>query len=103
MSKINELKEHINTLESRVFRLVKAYQHLEKENTRLLETLSEKKQLLKAQDLQIRNFQKQVKNANIAELDLMQEHDLTQLKELVNECIKELDELIGQVEQSELA
>ena len=92
--KRDRLNSELQALERKIRFLLNEYNSLKKEQTSLKNENLDLKNLLTAKDNQISNFQNKINISTIVDSIATGESEVTELKEKLNDYIKEIDKCI---------
>jgi len=93
------LNSELNSLERKVSLLLNEYKNIKLEVTHLKTENSELRGVLLAKEQQIADFQNKFKISKIADSLALSGDDSTELKQVLNEYIKEIDRCIAHLSQ----
>ncbi|MDA0196210.1 MAG: hypothetical protein O2887_14550 [Bacteroidetes bacterium] len=90
----NQLNTELQSLERRLILLITEHKNLKGETEILKAQNQELKQLLKSKEDQIENFNNKDKISKFVDSMVASENNTTELKQVINEYIKEIDKCI---------
>lgn len=90
----NQLNTELQTLERRLILLINEHKNLKGETEDLKSQNQELKQLLKAKEDQIENFNNKDNISKLVDSMVASGNNTTELKQVINEYIKEIDKCI---------
>jgi len=93
----NRLSSELASLERRLKILIHEYDHIKQERDALKSENDELKEVLKAKEEHLVNFQNQYKISKIVQNIAVGEQDAAGLKQRIDEYIKEIDKCIAQL------
>jgi|TARA_R110000737_G_scaffold343685_1_gene369922 chromosome segregation ATPase len=95
----NQLNSELNSLERKISLLLNEYKNLKKELDHTKTENEELRSVLSSKEHQISDFQNKFKISKIADSLALSGDDSTELKQVLNEYIKEIDRCIAHLSQ----
>jgi len=95
----NQLNSELNSLERKISLLLNEYKNLKKELDHTKTENEELRSVLSSKEHQISDFQNKIKISKIADSLALSGDDSTELKQVLNEYIKEIDRCIAHLSQ----
>lgn len=95
----SQLNAELQSLERKLILLINDHKSLKGENELLKAQNSEMKQFLKAKEEQIDNFKNKDKITKLVDGVVVSGGDTTELKQVINEYIKEIDQCIAHLSE----
>ncbi len=95
----NQLNAELQTLERKLILLLNDHKSLKGENELLKTQNSEMKQFLQTKEEQIDNFKNKDKITKLVDGVVVSGGDTTELKQVINEYIKEIDQCIAHLSE----
>ncbi|MEQ9426282.1 MAG: hypothetical protein RJQ09_17790 [Cyclobacteriaceae bacterium] len=95
----NQLNTELQSLERKLILLINDHKNVKGENEVLKDQNQELKQLLKAKEDQISNFKNKDKIGKLVDSMVVGGKDTTELKQVINEYIKEIDKCIAHLSE----
>lgn len=95
----NQLSTELNSLERKISLLLHEYKNLRKELVHVKTENDELRGVLNSREQQIADFQNKFKISKIADSLALSGDDSTELKQVLNEYIKEIDRCIAHLSQ----
>ncbi|SDK40388.1 hypothetical protein SAMN05421823_102654 [Catalinimonas alkaloidigena] len=96
-----DLISRIEQLERRLRRLVELYRHSQRELAQIQQEKASLEELVARQKRELSNFQNQPKISKIVTSVPVNPQDTAELRQRIDECVKEIDQCIAYLSNSE--